>query len=33
MSKEIQFGEKYSDLIDEKMHTLELVNWIEFLKK
>jgi len=33
MSKEIQFGEKYSDLIDEKMHTLELANWIEFLKK
>ena len=22
-----------SDLVDEKMHTLELANWIEYLKK
>ena len=28
-----QFEEKYSDLVDEKMHTLELANWIEYLKQ
>ena len=28
-----KFQEKYSDLIDEKMHTLELSNWIKFLKE
>ena len=28
-----QFKEKYSDLVYEKMHTLELANWIEYLKK
>ena len=28
-----KFEEKYSDLIEEKMHTLELANWIEYLKK
>ncbi|MBI28959.1 MAG: Gamma-glutamyl-L-1-hydroxyisopropylamide hydrolase [Alphaproteobacteria bacterium MarineAlpha5_Bin11] len=28
-----QLEEKYSDLINEKMHTLELSNWIEFLKQ
>ena len=25
--------EKYSYLIDEKMHTLELANWIEYLRE
>ena len=28
-----QFEEKYSDLVYEKKHTLELANWIEYLKK
>ena len=28
-----QFKEEYSDLIDERIHTLELSNWIEFLKE
>ena len=28
-----QFEKKYSDLVDEKMHTLELANWIDYLKK
>ena len=29
---ETEYHELYSDLIDEKNHTLELANWIEFLK-
>ena len=28
-----QLKEEYSDLIDERIHTLELSNWIEFLKE
>ena len=28
-----QFEEKYSDLVDNKMHTLELANWIDYLKE
>ena len=31
--KNKQFEKKYSDLVDEKMHTLELANWIEYLTK
>ena len=28
-----KFEDIYADLIYEKMHTLELSNWIEFLKQ
>ena len=31
-SKSLKLNEAYSDLIDEKNHTLELLNWIENLK-
>ena len=30
--KDCKSKKNYSDLIDEKNHTLELANWIEYLK-
>ncbi len=32
-SKNKNFIKKYSDLLNEKKHTLELINWLEFLTK